>query len=801
MESPSPAGPSQPPGTSERSDRSASGTGASPPGPRGWLRRLRWADLLPLVPVAVALVTVLWAYLQPAVPPGGDSGHWLTTSYGFVGRAHPSDFTDQPLAYPPLTFVVLGAVVLATPSALSAAPVAVGVLILLYGLTTVHLARRCLRTTSGRVLFVGAAVLSGITLDMLFWGGFPNFLALAFMNEAFLFLLAFVLTQGFWDGLGFFGFALAVYLTHDLTFVILAGGAVLFVLLWFIDRGWASVRIFRSRGLWAGLALFVAGVGAYELASDVAGVPHPNYLYGNPASYEIENLGTMFRPFHDTPAVSPAGPIFIVSPPEALGILFGLFGLLAIALLVAVLLRPGRLPPAILLAGAWLGSALFVPAAGWVAHVDTDYPRFAYFLVLPAALLLIVAAEWGIPRLIDRRRASAPAAAARAQRWTGALGADEGGRLVLVGAVLVVVFVTATVPSVDYAASSFAISSHDPAFLEATDWLNDQPGSGAVLTEATAARWVEALTDRNSFSAGIQYLHYYDQQIEDDYLSFWALSSHYAATDNVGTFAFTGYNDSLGDAFPEYAGTVEGVEYPVLRIAESSLTVGFIARNGTWVNDSYSAAWGLPEFTLSPGSPLITATFTEPYFTLNESAFLLGNGSGTIDLVVLPAPGVRLTQVGFQLATPYSSSLAKTVQFAGIGYAGGGSSTFNWSVQAGIGPTPGPVRETVLGTLSRPPNPLGSFLTPALKPNRLALDWVAPATGFSVAIGLSCPGWSNPTPDLPPTLNSAAFLRANDIRYLLVENLTYEAGTATLFAEEFGFALAYENPEWQVYEA
>ena len=759
-------------------------------------------DLLLLVPVVVALVTVVTAYAGTAVPPGPDSGHWVTTAYAYVGHPHPSDFTVQPLAYPPVTFLLVGAAFLATQSPVEAARLSVALLLVIYGLTTIHVARRFLGSRPGQLLFVGIAVLNGPTLQMLFWGGFPNFLGFALMNEGMVCLLAFLLRRGLWEGLAFWGAASLLYLTHDLSFDLFAAAVALFAAVWLVDRGWSALDLLKARGMRYGIGLFVAALALNQLLGTLLGVRHPSYLYSNPASFELEPLGLLFRIFHYAPAVFPQGPLVILTSGGVLALLLAMFGVLAVAVGGIVWTHPGRLPPTFLIASAWLGATFLGPAVGYVIHIDTDYPRFAYFFAVPAALFSVGAAELGIPWLQARRRVRLESTGAG--RPPGARPRNIGTRPVeqyaAVGLVLGLIFFSATLPSAIRGQTSFAISSHDEAFQQAAHWIATQPGPGSVVTEAYAARWTEALTARTAYASGASWIHYYPQQIINDELTFWALTAHYVATDNHAALAYTGYNSSSTDAFPEYVGFDQGVAIPMVRIAESTLSVAYRLPNGTAVNDLYSTAWGDPVFTLSAGAPLLTATFHEPAFRLTETATLDGNGTATIALLVLPAPSVNLTRVAFQLAAPIPSTIARTVPYFGLNYAGNGSANFTWSVQGPLGPLPGVLRTSVGGSFSRNPDGVGSFQTPAVQPTRITFAFPTSATGFSVQLRIGGPAWSNPAVTLPPTIDSRAFLDANQVRFLLVENISTEATAAQLFADEYGFALAYENPEWMVWE-
>ncbi|MCI4366767.1 MAG: hypothetical protein L3K08_03330, partial [Thermoplasmata archaeon] len=192
------------------------------------------------------------------------------------------------------------------------------------------------------------------------------------------------------------------------------------------------------------------------------------------------------------------------------------------------------------------------------------------------------------------------------------------------------------------------------------------------------------------------------------------------ATDDHAGFSYSGYTASALDAFPQYVAYLQGIPFPVLRIAESSLIVGYsTAPGGPILTSPYSAAWGEPTFSLSTASPSITAHFTTLNFTLNETASLGGTG----EFFVLPAPHLYLRTLSFQLAAPSLSYLGGTVQLAGLNYAGDGARNFTWSVRGPEGALPGTATLNASGSFSATPDYQGTFTAPALHPTHLVLTF------------------------------------------------------------------------------
>jgi hypothetical protein len=779
-------------------------------GPRTWTAR--WieralhptsTDLALWLVVVVAIATVEVAYRSSFIPPGGDSGHWVVTSYSFLGRAHPSDFTDQAFLYPPMTFVMLAPLVLLTNNPLTTSVLAGGLFLFLYGATSIHLARRYVATPSAQLLFVGLAVLNGTTLQILFWGGFPNFLAFSFLNEGMVFLLAAYRRPGMWEWAGVGVFASLLYLTHDLSFIVFVGAAISSGFLVLV-RARGDLSLFLNWRVALAAGIFALAYGLNDLVSRLLGVSHPGYLFSNPATYVIDPIGLMFRPFYFAPAFFPSISAVVLSSSETIALLLGIAALLFLIAVGASLLRPKAIALPLLIVIGWLLATLVIPAGGYLAHVDTDYPRFAYFFPLPVALGATLLGEWTVPRWRDRsaRSEGAPRAAPAPTRTPLPVKfrRSDLGPAVGVALVLAVLYVSVTLPAVIRAENGFVNPTHASDFVAAAEWIGKQPGSGAILTDSAAARWAEALSGRAAFSSGPTWLHFYTQQILDDNLAYWALSAHYVATDNHAALAYSGYNRSNLDAFPQYVAYLEGVPFPVLRLSESTLTVTYSTPRNASVTDTYSSAWGTPQFFLSPTAATLTARFVEQNFTLNETSTLEGNGTGTVQLYVLPSPGVQLHTLSFQLATPTVAALSGTLPLAGIGYSGSGARNFTWSVRGSVGALPGTTTLTTAGTFSMAPDVTRSYTSPAIHPTHLLVTFDTPASGVLLQLRLSAPGLSDPAITLPTTFDSHAFLAQNDIQFLLVQNTTQELSTASYFESEFGFALSFANPQWVVLE-
>ena len=324
-----------------------------------------------------------------------------------------------------------------------------GFLLAVYGVSLVYLGRRFFVSGPFQLLFVGLGLLNGTVLQMLFWSGYPNLLGLALLNVTLVGLLAFLRSRSTIRGLALYGAASLIFLTHELTFVIfVAALAVVALLLIAEDRRWFAM-IFSSGNL-LGLLLLGSVVGGYVGITRYLAISVPGYIGSNPAAFYIDNIGEYFRPLGAAPIFFPMGATVTMSPMAALALL----GVAALLVIVGLALlahyRPALADLRAFIAVAVMSGTLLVPVGGYLAHVDTDYTRFVYFVPLPLSLLLTLTAERAFARSwIPRRTPSAtppapsqsPPRAPRRRRVT-----REGYATGAVVLVLVLIMTNVTIP-------------------------------------------------------------------------------------------------------------------------------------------------------------------------------------------------------------------------------------------------------------------------------------------------------------------------------------------------------------------
>lgn len=768
-------------------DRTASAPGGA--------NTYRWASF-GVVAAATALIEVLYA--SAPVPPGVDPGDWVQRSYAFVGLPHPPVMAvGSPYLYPPVIFPPLGLLMRLTGDPMETAEIFAGLLLVLLGLSAIALAERYLASPPLRLAFTALAVGNGLTLSMFFWGGYPNLLALVFFDLAFVGLLALVRDRSGRGALLFAGMAALVYLTHSLTFAMLGAsvvGALVFVALSDPRR----LRVLGQRSFLAGVALLGGVVVAYTALSALFHIPHPGYFYSNPAAFTIDQLGELFQPVASAPMLGPAGPALILGSTEMFVLLAALAGALFLVAFLVERYRPGWMTDPIRLTAGWLCATLAVPDLGYLARIATDYTRFVYYLPFPLLLGAMLVLERAVTLVRAGRAApdaTGAAAPARERLHRPPAGASLG-MLLLVGAFVLLLFVSVSVPVAAQNETMDTGRSHDAEFLAAVDWLRQDPEPGAVLTTSSTARWTEAITDRGAYDPGPTWLLFEPWQVANAEESYWALGSSLAVTDNAAAYGFSSAPGSADGFAPLYAPYVLGIPVPTLRLVPSGSYLVTTSANGTErvPFGSYATPANATE---GPEGALAEIRFGTPQAPVFETVATTTPSVSYLNLTVRPARGTSVPELGVELAAPPGD---EPVLHAGaLENLTGNLTTLDWNVRIDLGQMP--QRSVISTTTTFTPAPISLGLAAPPAP-RTAANLVFPnpdpTAPFSVSVALRTNSTSNPADQLPEILSTGAFLATHDIRFLLLPNSPQFNEVVSMYESLYGYHVGFWDPEWAV---
>ncbi|HEV2316608.1 MAG TPA: hypothetical protein VGV89_03425 [Thermoplasmata archaeon] len=746
-----------------------------------------------LVGVAVAIVAV--QYASAPVPPGVDPGDWIQRSFAYVGLPYPpAQAISSPYLYPPIIFPFLGATVLVTGNALSAGFVFGAAILAVYGLASILLARRAFGHGALQVGFVALSVLNGTLLSMLFWGGYPNVVGFVFFDLTVFFFIAFLQDERPVYALGIWIGASLTFLTHSLTFYMLGGALALTIFLLLVMGRFRLGPWIRNRGHQVGAVVLVATVGLYTGVTRALGIPHPNYLSSNPAAFKLDNIGEIFIPFSAGPAVTPAGGSVYLDPVVA----FALVAFLGLAVVLALLVLgrrwPGWTTPTLVIAGGWTAAAFLLPAGGYLAHVDTDYSRFAYYLPQPIALLVLGALDRAVTTKEEARAAPVPRTSA-APAWRRRV---DVRNVALHGAVflgVILLLANVSLPAVAANEQGNTGEAHDQSFLQAVNFLKSSPTPGSVLTYQGAARWVEALTARGTYDFGPTWLLFERYQVTNAELAFWATNSYVAVTNNQAVLSYSPPASPVLSQAPMYTIYDEGVTLPILRALPGATVMNLSSGNGT--HPVALSDFGAPTLSYA-GTPLPRGTldYQGSGVTVDQISTIGAGGDAWINYTFTGTTTSQIRSIQLGLAPPLPG--VPTLHEGGspsIQFQGG---SFTWSVPTSLGQLPNPVTVTTDGQITPAPQSVSVNASGLPYTVLLGLNDPAPSGAFSVSIALATGGTSNPATVLPATMLTQSFLQGYDIHFLLLPASAPYSQNIALYQFAFQYRIVYQNPEWLI---
>jgi hypothetical protein len=764
---PSDSTPSNPPAPRRRSPLGRAFDFVFPPAPdarrvpSGILGDNRFETLgyvLALALAAGAAVFLEFIMTQSAVPPGGDPGQWITTSYAYVGLPYPSWII--PGQYPPLSFPLLGAIVRASGVVLGAR-IYIAAVTLLLGLAGYFWARAVVRTWTIALLIEGFLLLNPSFIELFFFGAYPNLLGFVFFFLAIGFAVRFVRSRSgnhafwFWICLG------AAVLTHTLVAVMLVA-TIAFIALPLLALRRIPRELFTDRRSQLGALIGLGAVAAFYGLTSLLGVPHNQYLSSGAFAYVKNGLGAILSLL-----LVPAFPAFTIAASTALE-LFVLFdALLLIVLAVFVVFRPWVFTLSLLVVIASLLGVTTLIVVGWELAIVTDYVRLGYFLIPGSVLLLGIIADWATSELrkryAARRSRPAPPAPGRPRRWSPAWPLPSSVLVLVLGVVLLVVMTSSlTAAQANLYESNGTTVAHSQEFLGAIDLIRSTHTSGAVLTVPGAVKWTRALLDTNTYGPFIPGHYSFDpNHILDQELAYFALTDRYAVTNQLVAFTVTGANSTFANQSPMYQASYFGLYSPIFQMSPANITV--TVQEGTAkITESVTA----PPLVVLPTNslPTVSEVFTQRDFqlVLTETA-LPGATFGRLTIQASATGGHLLAGLRVVLSNPPVGSGSVSL--------GKSPGEFTWSPNAFGGALRTYGNVTPTGALvgvnnnygkNRSIGPLVTF--------HMNGSGGKPAAALSFSYLVDTPGAQNLINDLPAVISTTALWSQWDARFVLYGN-------------------------------
>jgi hypothetical protein len=623
--------------------------------------------------IAVALGALFAIMLEVSVsanpiPPGGDPGEWLTTSYAYAGLPYPSWII--PGQYPPLLFPLLGLLVRIGGGPAEGARLYLGLIPVLVGFSTYYLARSLLRSPIMALLAEGLVLFNPSFMQFYYFGAYPNLLGLVFMNLALAFLIRYVRSRSGTQLFLFWAFAAATILTHSLVGAMMAAsvGIVVIFLFW---MGRIPRAAYRSRAGQAGMVFFAATVGGFYLVTKLLHVVHPAYLQSNAFAYVKDGLGQIFYLL-----LNPYFPHVHPSVSIALILLVAIVALLVVVLPGLRLFLPQRLTLGTLTSLSMILAVCVACVVGWELSIVTDYVRLGYFLVIPVVLAFAVFVDGGVAALrvrLSSGKGAGPSPLSPTAAPTGVDGVDAPIRVrrsapasrpatFAAGFVYAIVAVGVIVLAGAYAAPAFSTdegnntqTGHDSVFLQAIHAIESSNISGNVLTVPGAVKWTRALLDRDAYAPILPARYSFDpSHIQTEELAYLALTDRFAVSNGNIAMTTLGYGNAtaFANASPEFQAAFFGVFNPVISLPATNFSVTF--KGGLTMNVTSSPTIYAP---LQGTTSAMSLVYAGPGFVLNVTLTAIpGTTAGSIGLQAKATGPVPLIGVTALLLNPPGGS-------------------------------------------------------------------------------------------------------------------------------------------------
>jgi len=429
-----------------------------------WLREKKWLVISYLSLLALSVITFIIVgerMFSVTLPPGDDPGNWLKRIHAIAGVTLPL-WDETPWSYPPLFFFLSYLTTFIVGDSLLAMKLVATVI---FSLIPISMYLFAYQVSGSYLVSVSTAVISDFwpsNYEMIWWGGYPNLLALVVMPP----MLAATLkarSNKTWTYVAL-SLGITLILSHHLTALVCAG------VLWIttILDGIANRRVDDS-------LLRVSA--AYTFCAAL-------YWTAIVPSYAI--AGVTFQPIE--PLMSAL--LFVFKDTLVL-----LLALTVSAIGAFALLRKGKRLD-FLMAVSWVVAPVILLVAFGVLGVKTDVTRLAIFFVFPMSVLIGMAL--GMAR--------------EAVDWRSLKGGGDPEVEVTITvekavAVLLSAILLGSVVSLGVAANGSSFDYYvfarrdygEQDLLSALDWIDaNTPSNAVIASEHSIGRWIEGYSSRRA---------------------------------------------------------------------------------------------------------------------------------------------------------------------------------------------------------------------------------------------------------------------------------------------------------------
>jgi hypothetical protein len=581
-----------------------------------WLKDKKWPVISYMSLLALSVITFVIVgerMFSVILPPGDDPGNWLKRIHAIAGVTLPL-WDETPWSYPPLFFFLSYLTAFIVGDSLLAMKLVATVI---FSLIPISMYLFAYQVSGSYLVSVSAAAMSAFwpsNYEMIWWGGYPNLLALVVMPL----MLAATLkakSNKTWTYVAL-SLGITLILSHHLTALVCAGVLWLTTILDSIANRTVDDSLLRVSA-------------AYTLCAAL-------YWTAIVPSYAI--AGAVFQPIESLVSVLF---LFVFKDLIVLSL-----ALAASAVGAFALLRKGRRLDFLMVASWVVTPAMFLVAFGTLG-VKTDAIRLAVFLVFPMAVL--IGMVLGMAR--------------EALGWRSV---KEGGDSVVEVTIVVEKAVAVLLSAILLGnVVSLGVATNESSFdyfvfirrgcseqdlLSALSWIGaNTPATAVIASEHSIGRWIEGYSSRRVLyvlpSSQALLRNEYDRAVGADTVlnSNYRMANEYIKLDEC---------ESILSSLAPSISVFSGLEYkPVVYVDDAFVRVNFTRDAKSWVEAPFGA-WLYRSVWLerSSSAAALGVEFMTQSLRINKTLELAsGNRTAYVTYHIVPKEGATLNSVSLSV--------------------------------------------------------------------------------------------------------------------------------------------------------